>query len=595
MLSAIVHRGPDDTGKWHGSRVALGQQRLTILDLSTRANQPMLTPGGRSVLVYNGEVYNFRELRRELEGEGIQFRTSGDTEVVLQALHHWGPERSIPRFDGMFAFAYLDLREQALWLARDRLGIKPLVVCQIGFEFVFASEVKALLAHPRVQRRLDRRTMIEFLLGRPHRSNHTMFDGIGGLEPGSWWKFTESGIERKQYFHVLDNVNVKRLAAANRENPTDFVDTFRHTLQTSVRLHLASDVPLGAICSGGVDSSLITAYAKDLQPKIQAYVADVQGGDSEAPQAERVARHLGIAVHRVPIDRQRYLQLWPHVVWHLDSPTPRFSDPALLAVTQACRADGIKVLLTGEGSDELFGGYEWQRATFELWRRLHRPWRKLFRRQFNHDQLRLRHAPLASMPSRKDPLFRRWLMTAMDAEIELLPRRILERLASIQPPEDRAFLAQCFADLYFGLPGLLHRHDAMGMAASMEMRVPFLENDMLDFAFHLPRRAKLQREVGKWVVKMAAIQRLPSDIVHASKKGFPMPEAFSQRAERLLIGGLLKEQMEWSSGTLDEVLAMAKDDVTLRYHVTGLEIWMRIFFGQETPDQVGERLQAVAA
>ena len=393
MLSAIVHRGPDDTGKWHGSRVALGQQRLTILDLSTRANQPMLTPDGRSVLVYNGEVYNFRELRRELEREGIQFRTSGDTEVVLQALHHWGPERSIPRFDGMFAFAYLDLREQALWLARDRLGIKPLVVCQIGSEFVFASEVKALLAHPRVQRRLDRRTMTEFLLGRPHRSNHTMFDGIGGLEPGSWWKFTDTGIKRKQYFHILDNVNVKRLAAANKENPTNFVDTFRHTLQTSVRLHLASDVPLGAICSGGVDSSLITAYAKDLQPKIQAYVADVQGGDSEAPQAERVARHLGIAVHRVPIDRQRYLQLWPHVVWHLDSPTPRFSDPALLAVTQACRADGIKVLLTGEGSDELFGGYEWQRATFELWRRLHRPWRKLFRRQFNHDQLRLRLRP----------------------------------------------------------------------------------------------------------------------------------------------------------------------------------------------------------
>ncbi len=264
-------------------------------------------------------------------------------------------------------------------------------------------------------------------------------------------------------------------------------------------------------------------------------------------------------------------------------------------MTQACRADGIKVLLTGEGSDELFGGYEWQSATFELWRRLHRPWHKLFRRQFDNDQLRLHHAPLASMPSRKDPMFRRRLMTAMDAEIELLPRRLLERLASIEPPEDRAFLAQCFTDLYDSLPTLLHRHDAMGMAASMEMRVPFLENDMLDLAFHLPRRAKLHRGIGKWVVKMAAIERLPADIVHASKKGFPMPEAFTRGTQRLLLNGLLREQMEWSSATLDEILEMVKDDAAFRYHITGLEIWMRIFFGKETPDRVGEHLLTLAS
>ncbi len=329
MLSAIVHRGPDDNGSWQKGRVALGQQRLTILDLSARSNQPMITPDELGVLIYNGEVYNYREIRRELEREGLEFRTTGDTEVVLRALHHWGPERSIPHFNGMFALAYLDLRADALWLARDRVGIKPLVVCQTGSELIFASEVKALVAHPRVSRRLDGHTMAEFLLARPWRSRRTMFEGIGGLEPGTWWKITGAGVEKKQYFHVLDNVDVSRLAAANKASPSQFVEALRNTLQNSVRLHLASDVPLGAMCSGGVDSSLIAAYAKDFQPDIQTYVADVRGSneDSEAPQAERVARHLGVAVHRVPIDRQRYLELWPHVVWHSDGPSPGSATP----------------------------------------------------------------------------------------------------------------------------------------------------------------------------------------------------------------------------------------------------------------------------
>jgi asparagine synthase (glutamine-hydrolysing) len=596
MLTAIVHRGPDDRGLWQEGRIALGQQRLTILDLSARANQPMLTPDGRGVLVYNGEVYNYQDLRRELEREGIAFRTTGDTEVVLQALHCWGPKRSIPLFDGMFAIAYFDLREEALWLARDRLGIKPLAVYQTDAELVFASEVKALLVHPAVPRRVDMTSVSTWLLGRPPVPPRTFFEGVGGLEAGTWWKVTGKGVEREHYFHVLKNLDIDRLRSARDGVPGQFVGAFRHTLKSSVRLHLASDVPIAAMCSGGVDSSLIAAYAKEYCPTIQTYVADVGGDESEWVQADRVAKHLGIGIHRVPVHRRHLLQLWPEAVWHSDGPIHRPSDPALLAVAKRCRADGIKVLLTGEGSDELFGGYGWQDETFRLWQRMHTPWRKLYQRWIRKsDLVRLRYGPFAGMLSRRDPRFRRRLVIAMEPELQGLPRRLMDHLHSIDPPEDRAFLAQCFNDLYDNMQTLLHRHDRMGMAASIEMRVPFLENEMFDLAFHLPRRAKLHKGRGKWVVKEAASLLLPADVVHAPKKGFPIPPDVTRGCEGLLLRGLVPALMGWSSASLDEVLALARDDAAFRFQVTGLEIWMRLFFGSETAGSIGERLQELAA
>jgi asparagine synthase (glutamine-hydrolysing) len=595
MLGAIAHRGPDDRGEWQDGHVALGHQRLTILDLSARANQPMISADGQGVLVYNGEVYNHQDLREILEREGAAFRTTSDTEVILQAFRRWGAERTIPLFNGMFALAYFDRNEDALWLARDRLGIKPLLICQTGRELVFASEAKALLACAKVLRRFDRAVLTAWLLGRPPIGQHTFFEGISSLAAGTWWKVTSSGIARKQYFHALEAVDVQRIVSARDVGLTSFVEALRDTLKTSVRRHMVSDVPVAAMCSGGVDSSLITAYAKEFDPTIRTYVADVVGDDSEAPQAQRVAAHLGVPIETVPVDRKCYLHLWPQAVWYSDAPLYRSSDPALLAVAQKCRHHGIKVLLTGEGSDELFGGYSWQSDTFRLWTRLHRPWRKLYQRWIRNAELRrLRHAPFAGMLSRRDPAFRRRLTIAVEPETHLLPQRFLNRLRAVEPPEDRAFLAQCLYELYDSLPSLLHRHDRLGMGASMEMRVPFLENGMMDLAFHLPRRAKLQRESGKWIVKQAASELLPADVVHAPKKGFPMPAHFTRGCQRLLLDGLAKDYMEWSSATLDEILALAADEPVFRLQITGLEIWMRLFFGNEKPEQIGERLQQLA-
>jgi asparagine synthase (glutamine-hydrolysing) len=586
MLATILHRGPDGRGTWREGRVAFGHRRLSIIDLTQAAAQPMLTEDRKGVLVYNGEVYNYRELRRELEQEGVQFRSAGDTEVVLQALHCWGPEKSVARFNGMFAFAYLDQREGALWLARDRIGIKPLLVADTGTEFIFGSEAKALIAHPRMTRRLDRYAVAQWVLWQGRTPHGTLFEGIDQLQPGELWKVAGKGIEKRRYFDIVGEVDVDRLVAGANGDPMRFVAGFRTLLQKSVRLHLASDAPLAAMCSGGVDSSLIAAYAKEELPDLPAYVADIPWTGGEGNQAERVGRHLGIPVRRIKVDQACFLRLWPHAVWHSDAPSTHPSDAALLAVAQACRADGIKVLLTGEGSDELFGGYDWQSTTYDQWRsRTRRFW-------FRASKEVSRQTPFEPWPAVGG--VERRLTVSMDANRSLQPKRLFELLAQVKPKADRAFLAHCLGSLSSHLGWILFRHDRIGMAASIEMRVPFLENEMFDFAFHIPRRAKLHRKIGKWVVKQAAAERLPADIVYATKKGFPIPEAFWSGTQKMLIRGALAETMQWSAHSTDEISAMLAKDWYLAFHLVGMEMLLRMAFGGETPETLGEKLTAMA-
>ena len=215
MLATILHRGPDAGGVWAEGRIALGHRRLSIIDLSAAGHQPMLSSDRRGVLAYNGEIYNYPALRLQLQQEGVAFVGKSDTEVVLAALHSWGPERTIPLLNGMFAFAYFDLRCGALWLARDRLGIKPLYVAEAGQEFLFASEVKAILAHPGVVKRVDEAALNRTFLAR-RRSHDTLFTGITGVPSGSWWKVTDDGIAKHRYFDVETALDRKRLTDSHR-------------------------------------------------------------------------------------------------------------------------------------------------------------------------------------------------------------------------------------------------------------------------------------------------------------------------------------------------------------------------------------------
>jgi asparagine synthase (glutamine-hydrolysing) len=263
-----------------------------------------------------------------------------------------------------------------------------------------------------------------------------------------------------------------------------------------------------------------------------------------------------------------------------------------LAVAQACRTDRIKVLLTGEGSDELFGGYRHYRRTWLRWRRLELAARFL---PLRRTLLKRSIAPLSRMTGSRGEELEMRLTMAAGADQALLPRRFFDLMSEVRPVADRVMLVQCFADLYGNLSSLLYRHDRMGMAASIEMRVPFLENAMFDLSFHLPRRAKLHQGEGKWLVKMAALDRLPRDIVFAKKKGFPVPMAYTKGTERILIDGMLAQTLNWSSTATRLIVSDLAGQGGLRFFAVGLEMWLRMTFAKEQSEDLGERLVALAA
>ena len=593
MLATILHRGPDGGGVWSEGRIALGHRRLSIIDLSAAGHQPMLTSDRRGVLAYNGEIYNYPELRLLLQKEGVLFVGTSDTEVLLAALHSWGPERTISLLNGMFAFAYCDLRSGALWLARDRLGIKPLYIAEAGQEFLFASEVKAILAHPGVVKQVDEAALNRAFLTR-RRSHDTLFAGITGLPSGSWWKLTSDGVEKHRYFDLETALDRKRLTDNHRSiDSRNVTETLERNLRESVRIHLASDAPIAAMCSGGVDSSLIAAYAGDDRPGMVGYVADAPVGSGEAAQALRVGRHIKIPIHEVAVSREEYLRLWPVCIWYLDSPAHHPSEPALLSVARTCRADGIKVLLTGEGADELFGGYPWHAAAHRYWRRW--DWLSVVAPFLlrNRASSRQRGFPLQqSIMSSKRYRRRSRMALAADVERDFLPRRLFETLPGIDRLSDRALVVSGLTDLVEHLSWVLHRHDHMSMAASMEMRVPFLENRLIDFGMHLPSAVKLRRGQGKWALKTVALKRLPRDVVFARKKGFPIPGAYTAGTERILLGGLLADQLQWSKATTEFIVDDLRHDIDLRFLLVGTEIWLRQQFGNEGSDAIGEKLVA---
>ncbi|BCG93059.1 asparagine synthase (glutamine-hydrolyzing) [Mesorhizobium sp. 131-2-1] len=595
MMQVLAHRGPDDHDSWSSGRLALGHRRLAIIDPSPAAREPMLTACGKGVLAYNGEVYNYRSLRQTLEAEGCIFRSVSDTEVVLQALHHWGPEKAVPLFDGMFSFAYFDMRGKALWLARDRLGIKPMSVAETEARILFASEDKAILASDGFARRIDTREITLRLAWQHRDSSHSLFDGIERLPPAGLWKITEAGIEKRCFWHVLDVLETARITG-DRTSDEEHLARLEGLIEDSIDIHCIADASIATACSGGVDSGLITALSKRFRPEIHGYVVDPQLGRSEAENAERTGRRAGVPLRRVPVDRDRFLELWPKAVWHLEGDGWHASHVGLLALAQQCRADGVKVLLTGEGADELFGGYKWQAESMRPWRAWSWPGR-LFRSQRWLDRKfgRMRHAPFKTSTGNSSASERNLVLRALSPELNFLQTRIFDRLEPVTPLGDRAFLGACLYDLYSHLQDLLNRHDRLSMAASVELRVPFLENRLIDFAIHLPRRQKLRGRTGKWLLKKVAEKHLPRENVYAPKNGFEISSGFTQGSQGLLRGGYLRDALKWPAAAVDDLVDLARRDEASRLRLVGMELFLRLNAGGETADNLTQALHAAAA
>ena len=591
MLDRLAHRGPDGRGAWSEGRVALGHVRLAVLDPGPRGAQPF--HGADGVLIYNGEVYNFRELRRELEADGVAFRTNTDTEVVLWALRRWGPGRAIPRFNGMFAFAWFDRAARALWLARDRLGIKPLYLARPAGGLAFASEPKALLAHPGVPCRPDRATLARHLLARLPRVEleRTAFEGIAALRPGSFLRVDGAGEARTVWFDFVRDLDVERLLANGRRPPPAFVDELHGRVRESTALHLVSDVPLAATCSGGVDSSFVAAAARASRPDLAAYVANVTGAAPEGDKAERVGRVLGMEVRRVEIDRPSFLRAWPDATWFADQPLAIGPNVPLLRIAERCRRDGVKVLLSGEGSDELFGGYPWQARTWRAWRARRLRSCLPFARPYPPPDV-LAQDPFGRFPRVADPEGMLQLRCLVPDEQVLHDAALLDKLAPVRPEEDRAFLAHVLDDMTWFLQAMLLHSDRMGMAHGVETRVPFVESGLIDFAAHLPRRAKLHRGSGKWALKEAAARDLPRAITHQPKEHFAVPYLRFLAAEPLLENGAAAELLGWTAEETRGLRARLRAHPQAAFRVLALELWARVFLRGESRADLGERLAA---
>lgn len=588
MMQAVVHRGPDGHGEWHDGRVAFGHRRLSIIDLTDDASQPMLTPDGLGVLTYNGEVYNFRRLRAALEREGVIFRTASDTEVVLLALYHWGPEKAVPLFDGMFAFGYLDKRSGVLWLGRDRLGIKPISVMETEERILFGSEDKQLLACAGVRRSVDTREIMLRMAGQQRDNESSLFSGVERVAPGFLWRIDRAGIVKTRYWHVLDVLDAGRILQPGGSD-AERARELERLIEESVALHCISDATLATACSGGVDSGLVTALAKRIRPNTHGYVVHPLLGHSEAEAAERTGRLVGADIRRVPVDRESFLRLWPRTIWHLESDGWHGSLMGVLALTDQCRADGVKVLLAGEGADELFGGYPWQVNSMKAWRSLIWPasWFQS-RRYVARRRAMQRLAPFAKSGGRGGG--RNAAMRSLDPAVGLLQTELFDALEPVEPLTDRAFLGACLSDMYSHMQDLLHRHDRLSMASSVELRVPFIENALIDFAIHLPRRQKLRRGTGKWLLKQVAQKYLPRENIRAPKIGFGMSHDFSDGSEDLLRDGLLRDRLRWDRKSTDGIVEMAKTDNVSRCRLVGTEIFLRLYQRGDAQEEVGERL-----
>ena len=535
MGAAIAHRGPDDSGRHVVGNVGLAHRRLSIIDVAG-GRQPLYNENGDVVVVFNGEIYNHEELRTRLSGHGHRFATRADTEVLVHGYEE-RDESSVEDLRGMFAFALWDQRRRRLLLARDRLGIKPLYYYTGDGFLAFASEIKALLVCPEVPREVDPEALELYLSLRYVPGPRTLFRGIRKLDPGHLLICDERGPRVRRYWDLP------------REEPgddLDFAETARNfgaELEDTVRQHLMSEVPLGILLSGGLDSTSMLALATRLRPeRLKTYTVGYEPSSEEARAANEftyarlAAESFGAEHHEIRLSDADFLDFLPGLIWHLDEP---LADPAcvpLYFVSKLARSE-ITVVLSGEGADEILGGYPIYRRMLAL-ERGHR-WA---------GSALGRLAPLAARRAR-EPRLRNFLNTAglplerryRGVSRGFLPeirRHLLGRPAAVED----GVLERLFAETYGRLDGagplermlyvdtkiwladdLLAKADKMTMANSQELRVPFLDHRIVEMAARLPARFKVRGGNGKALLRQAMTGRVPRAIIERSKKGFPVP------------------------------------------------------------------------
>jgi asparagine synthase (glutamine-hydrolysing) len=607
MTDRIAHRGPDAGGVWshEDERVSLhlGHRRLSIIDLSTAADQPLRK--GNLTLIYNGELYNFKELRAELRSAGATFVTSSDTEVVLEAWRHWGPA-ALDRFRGMFAFALADTATGELVLARDPLGIKPLFYLERGDGLVFASELKAIVSALGSELRIEPGALVASMLYYWVPEQRCTIQGVQKLPAGCWVRIRPgSKPEVRQYWRVQD------AAAEAAGRPAA---DLKSVIEESVRAHLVADVPVSSFLSGGLDSSIVTMLAHRDSSAVDAYTITFRPEDQkleampdDAVYARKVAAQFGVDLHEIEISPD-IVDLLPRMVDILDEP---IGDPAAintLLMCEAARERGVKVILSGMGADELFGGYRKHLACLAASRyhrlpeMVRRPARfavsslpvSIGDRGLRYSRWAKRFMTFAELP--EEARFRR-SYTLYDPEdltalvgSDLLGHvnGVIDEHAAIYNDNslDDEINRMCLADTRLFMAGLnLTYTDRASMAASVEVRVPFVDKFVAEAAFTIGGRDKIRGNRQKAALKTAAENWLPHEIVHRPKASFGAPlRAWVRNDLREMIGDVLVDGELVQSGMLRKqaLLRLIADEQAGRedyakqiWQLLSMELWYR--------------------
>jgi len=525
MIDRLVHRGPDDQGVWVDGPVGFGHRRLSIIDLAG-SPQPMASNDERLHVVFNGEILNYREVRT---GLNYPFRTSGDTETLLAAFERYGPS-FVEHLAGQFAFGIHDKSDGSTWLFRDRLGILPLYYWLDDRQLVFASEIKALFPALPHRPSVDQGGLAAYLAHRSVPAPGTLFEGIRKLPPGHRLHVMRDGSTRIDRWWSIPEDDSSQTVSG--EAATEMV---AQALRASVERNLVADVPVGSYLSGGVDSSLIVALMTELvgSEKVHTFSAGFDDPElDEVHHALRVSEHLGTIHHEVTVTTDDFERLWPRLTWHRDAPISEPADIAVFRLAELARQH-VKVVLSGEGSDELFAGYpkyRFARATAlaglvptSLRAGVIDAVEGRLPSRFRRARIALRALRGADEAERLEGWFAPFTSRERIALLRNVDRRPGQDIACGKgDPVRRMLFADCHAWL---ADNLLERGDRMSMAASLELRPPFLDHDMVELAFSLPSNVKLRNGVTKWVVKEVARSVLPAEIVDRPKAGFRVPIA----------------------------------------------------------------------
>jgi asparagine synthase (glutamine-hydrolysing) len=594
MAALITHRGPDAGGVLVDGPVALANRRLAIIDLSSAGHQPIFNEDGSIGIVYNGELYNFHDLRAQLLAQGHRFRSATDTEVIVHAYEAFGPE-CVQHFNGMFAFALWDRRAGRLFLARDRFGVKPLYYTWLDGRLAFASEVKAFLALPEFKVALDHEALVEYFTFQNLFSDRTLFRGVRLLPAGSTLTVDLDGRQQMSRYWAFDFV------ARDDHGERYYLEGVRERFEEAVRRQLISDVPVGSYLSGGMDSGSICAVASRQIPHLRTFTGGfhVEGIDGleahadERAQAERMAVAMGTEHYAMLVQPSDLPRALPDLVWHLEDLRVGSSYHNYYVARLASRF--VKVVLAGAGGDELFAGYPWRYAC------LGDTGGEGDAAHLRADFVR-RYAAFWSILVKDEEQGRFFAGEALAAARSFDAAEAVAQVVRDSAADDRLHLALTFEARTY-LQGLFLVEDKLSMAHSLESRVPFLDNDLVDFVCAMPSHYKLRDGTGKWVLRRAMRGLIPDDILAARKQGFAPPEdawfrgaALGYLRDVLLAPRALERDVFQPAAirrVLEEHAAGRRGHKKLLWSLLCFEWWNRIFVDGEWPAGArGERYPA---